>query len=194
MKAIISSLVVVGSVFLADASAASPKQNRDTSVARSSVGDSVEAKELVRAMRAIEAKVKSGLAYRIYSQEVGELAVAIAAFEELQEGKSNGEIKAQLRAVLNRYQQAKELWGACVSTRDCSYNFINLKADNSLATILAKQILEELPAQNSPEEQGGALVKMNNDAEYSRVYYPLLISGIWANAQEKGKAFRAAIR
>ncbi|MEG0299401.1 MAG: hypothetical protein RR609_07470 [Aurantimicrobium sp.] len=162
--------------------------------ARSSVGDSVEAKELVRAMRAIEAKVESGLAYREYSQEVGTLAVAIAAFDELQEGKNTSELQVQLKAVLTRHQQARELWGACVSSTDCSYSFINMKADNNLPLLLAKEILVDLPAQNSPREQGGSLIKMDSDTEYFRVHYPSLLSGLWSDAKAKSKAFRAALR
>lgn len=174
---------------------AAPKAGKSPAAqAKPALSTLQEAQDASRALRAMEAKMETGLAYADYTRELAELNVNVSALDEVLEDKGADNLRRQLADVMSRYKAAGELWQACVTTRDCRHNFVYIHQENSMAAHWANAVLSEFPEMRQPSDSGGALIRTSDAGEYNMAHYPKLLSVLWADARERGKAFRSALR
>ena len=193
MKSLSFVMLLCMSAACVDAHAAQRTSKDLAATSRAPAGASVEATDAIRGLRALEAKLNSGMSYSVYSQEVSELAATLSALEEFLEQKRGSDgLRRQLALVLKRYQDAKELWGVCALSDECPYGLLHVD-DNGRAARQAKAVFSEFPAVNVPREQGGVLAKLEGSTSYTLVYYPQLLLVLWDDAKEQGKLLRAAL-
>jgi hypothetical protein len=190
----VAALFIAASV-LAPAHAA-PKAGKASASnqAKPSVAGLPEARDAARALRAMEAKLETGLSYADYTREVAQLNVQVSALDELLEERGGNGLRQQLAGIMKRYKDAGDLWGACVTTSDCPHSFINIRLEQSMAAYRANAVFDEFPAIKKPADSGGALIRTGDAGEYNMAYYPTLLSVMWEDAKERGKAFRSSVR
>ncbi|MBW4494211.1 MAG: hypothetical protein KME26_14200 [Oscillatoria princeps RMCB-10] len=93
--------------------------------------------EVLDKFYALNSKVESGINYRGYSEEVGNLKVA---FDRLgrKPGAKNYDSYKHLGAAILNYQDAKKLWQLCVEGRNCEHNLIDTAA-SPVANVIVKK-------------------------------------------------------
>lgn len=155
-----------------------------------SVAQPPEALDVIKATRAIEAKIEGGgFSYEPYMKEVADLNAAFSGLEEvLGQSNSSEEVRGLMSEIKQAHKYAGSLWSLCtVHPRDCSYGYVDLSSRVGPA---AKDILQAYPELNSPVSQGGAIEPtLSQKAEIK----PLLFTP-WKSAQEKGKVLRSLLR
>lgn len=153
-----------------------------------------EARDVVRALRSIEARTSSGLTVAEYSREVGDLQIAAVALDELLERRGENAVRAQLVNAVTPWQDAKDVWSACVRPRECGYKIIALGLTDDAGTQLAKGLLAKYPAMNRLESQGGVLMDERAGNNPGRIYYPALLSALWSVGKERARELRARLQ
>lgn len=193
-------LVAIAALFIAASvlapAHASPKAGKAPAShqAKPSVAGLPEARDAARALRAMEAKLETGLSYADYTRELAQLNVQVSALDELLEERGGDGLRQQLAGIMKRYKDAGDLWGACVTTSDCPHSFINIHLEQSMAAYRANAVFNEFPAIKKPTDSGGALIRTGDAGEYNMAHYPTLLSVMWEDAKERGKAFRSSVR
>jgi hypothetical protein len=152
------------------------------------LADMPDVREAVEALGSIEAKIESGLPNGDRVLEFDELNVALSALDEVLETQGMPDLRAQLRAIRVRYEQAEELWTACLTdSKVYRGELIPLKKGN-IATLLALEVLTEFPELNQSFVDGGARSPDQNWASRSR-----LLSALGADARAQGKRLRTTL-
>ncbi len=157
------------------------------SAKRIPLGTTEEAKEVIKALRSIDAAVTSGINFQDYSKSVNELTTALTALDEVLEDRKAVSIRSQIAETLKPYQTAKDLWSFCVTSDDCSHNFINMDSGTLSKTV--DQYLKEYPSANVPIDKGGALMNLFGP----QVHWKSLLKAMWLVGGEKGKTLRSSL-
>jgi len=167
---------------------AQTKQKSPTVAAVSSLQES---RDVVKAFRSIDSRTASGLNFREYSREVGDLKLAIDALDEVLEHRKEQRLRDQLAQALAPYQEAKDVWALCTSGYECGYGIIAFGLKDDAVTKYAVRLLEKYPGMNAREDQGGVLM---NEGAGPRIFYSRLLNALWGIGQQRSKAMRASLQ
>jgi hypothetical protein len=163
---------------------------------RTEISQSTEVKEFIKALVSIEAKISSGMSFQDYSREVADLNVySRALVEQLEQRRLEKQANA-VKSVYERYQLAKELWGACASSRDCPNNLVYIVDDlGRNAGQLALKVIALYPAMKAHVDEGGALANLSGSKDnFTVAHVTTLLNAIWIDAEALGKKLRAELR
>lgn len=132
--------------------------------------------EVSKTLRFLEASVDSGAGAVEYGQAVTNLKTASAYLIEVKPRGLSSNRTAQLASALKRYQEAKDIWFACVrASRECPNSMINLAPPFSEPALLVRQFLADRP---------------ELDASSGRVNLDAVLTILWVEAKSFGKAYR----
>jgi hypothetical protein len=141
-----------------------------------------EAKVAAKAFRQMASRVDSGVGYRDYSQSVSELKFAVdELYTELARRKIVSE-RTALRLAFEPYQDAKDLWGECVSSGECSDGVIVMDPRQYPIAGLVLDLLKRYPALDRPVDDGGV------KAATGHVRWRVMLGRLWAVGAERANA------
>jgi hypothetical protein len=163
---------------------------------RTEISQSTEAKEFIKALISIEARISSGMNFQDYSREVADLNVySRALVEALEQRRLENQANA-VKSVYERYQLAKELWGACASSRDCPNNLVYIVNDlGKNAGQLALKVIALYPNMKAHVDEGGALANLSGSKDnFTVAHVTTLLNAIWLDAEALGKKLRVELR
>lgn len=152
------------------------------------------ARDTVKSLKRIEARVDMGINYNEYILAVADARVEVQMYLESHEAKQKAALTAMIKKILNHYETAREVWKIKVSkTEDIGTVFghlICLRDDPEGA--LGRRLLKQYPQADKPVDHGGAL----NTRAYKKngcdeVLVDNLINIIW---QEASKDLKQATR
>jgi hypothetical protein len=69
------------------------------------------AKEAIRALKKLEARVQVGISYRDYAPALGDAQFEVNLFLESPEAKSKSELSQSIKKAMELYLQANTIWG-----------------------------------------------------------------------------------
>lgn len=144
---------------------------------------SIEERDLVRALRSIEARTEVGMNQAALNNVLGDLAVAVSAFNDSR--MADAKLRASASAVLEPFKDAQVIWTAC--TQGCAYGFIVL--DGNIEPALEKfaaGLLDAYPAMRASTTDGGVL-------DGRRIFYRRMISHLLTVGSDRARALRETI-
>jgi hypothetical protein len=97
------------------------------------------AKDAVRALQKLQARIESGISYRDYAPALGDARFEVNLFLQSPQAKSKQNLAVAIKSAMNHYQNAKETWGIKVST---GYDYITIDLQQALADSLFKDYPE----------------------------------------------------
>lgn len=127
------------------------------------------AKEAVMALKKMEARVQSGIAYRDYSPALGETKFSVNVYLEGPEAKKNPELTSLIERVMAHYEKAGFVFKESLSGpyRYLDHTSSVLSKESQLREISEQQIykslIEQYPEANKFIEDGGALDRDKSD-------------------------------
>ena len=140
------------------------------------------AKEAVMALKKMEARVQSGIAYRDYSPALGETKFSVNVYLEDPEAKKDPELTSLIKRVMVHYEQAGFVFKESLSGpyRYLDHTSSVLSKETQLREISEQQIykslVEQYPEANKFIEDGGAVDRDKsgqgkdiNNLKYGRV-------------------------
>ncbi|MHB8067360.1 MAG: hypothetical protein ACYDIC_05610 [Desulfobaccales bacterium] len=68
------------------------------------------AKDAVKALKKLEAKVESGMSYQKYREALGDTNAEVKLFLESKNAKKNPELANSIKKIMGNYQDAADLW------------------------------------------------------------------------------------
>jgi hypothetical protein len=152
-----------------------------------------ESRDLVKALRSIDSRTQSGMTFNDYSREVGDLKVAADALDEVLEARKDDKLRAQLKAAVEPYEQAKYVWGRCIAG-ECGFDLIALGITEYAVTPYVKTLLETYPQFNAPEDQGGLFMKDERPGGAGRIWKTRILSALWEIGGQRSKPLRLALQ
>lgn len=166
------------------------------STKKTEASQSVEIKNYVKALVSIEAKVASGMNFQDYSREVAEVNVSSRLLVEYLIARHQSRQADAVKSIYDRYQLAKDLWGSCVSSRDCPNNLVYIvNGLGNNAGQLALNVIELYPTMKAHVDDGGALANLSGTKDKLTVaHIPTLLNAIWLDAETLGKKLRGELR
>jgi|WetSurMetagenome_2_1015567.scaffolds.fasta_scaffold166068_1 hypothetical protein len=149
--------------------------------------DAQSARDAVKQLKRIEARVDMGINYNEYVLAVADARVEVQMYLESHEAKQKAALTDMIKKILEHYETAREVWKVKVSrTEDIGTVFghlICLKDDPEGA--LGRRLLKQYPQADKPVDHGGALTtrafKKNGCDE---VLVDNLIHIIWQEASK----------
>lgn len=143
------------------------------------------AREAVKALKRVEARVDMGISYNEYLLAVADARVEVQMYLESQEARQKVELTNLIKKILDHYETAREVWRNKVSrTQDIGTVFGHLICLNDDPEgALGRRLLKRYPKADRPVDHGGALT--NSDHKKDRCQEVLvdnLIHIIWQEA------------
>jgi hypothetical protein len=155
---------------------------------------SPEFADAVKALRAIEAKVDTGLNYRDYNNEVGQLNISLNALQETAEYYEEDNIVQRIKEIRKLYMLASDVWEICSSDKNvCNGEFIKMMSYFPY-TVYAKQVIEMFPELDVSIKYGGAYGPTRWGSGDREAHRGILISRLWSEAETLGKQLRNLAR
>ncbi len=169
MKKLLDSMMVLIMAFLGGCSKQPPKA----------------AIAVVKALKKLEARTQVGISYRDYAPALGEAKAEVNLFLESPEATKMPELAASISKAMNHYEIALKVWRRRIETVD----LIRMRADVPLYREVMQEFspfLEQYPAVNRPDTEGGAIVTLDRSGEQEKnLSLGKLRSIIWNEASEE---------
>jgi hypothetical protein len=117
------------------------------------------ARDTVKALKRIEARVDMGISYNEYLLAVADARVEVQMYMESHEAKQKVVLTNIIKKILEHYETAREVWRNKISkTQDIGTVFGHLIClDNDPEGILGRRLLKQYPQADKPVDHGGAL-------------------------------------
>ena len=123
------------------------------------VASAQSARDAVKSLKRIEARVDMGINYNEYVLAVADARVEVQMYLESHEAQQKAALTAAIKKILEHYETAREVWKMKVSkTQDIGTVFghlICLKDDPEGA--FGRRLLKQYPQADKPVDHGGAL-------------------------------------
>jgi hypothetical protein len=121
--------------------------------------DAQSARDAVKQLKRIEARVDMGINYNEYVLAVADARVEVQMYLESHEAQQKAALTAIIKKILEHYETSREVWKIKVSkTQDLGTVFghlICLRDDPEGA--LGRRLLKQYPQADKPVDHGGAL-------------------------------------
>lgn len=145
------------------------------------------ARDTVKALKRIEARVDMGISYNEYLLAVADARVEVQMYMESHEAKQKAEMTGLIKKILGHYETAREVWKTKVSrTQDLGTVFGHLICLNDDSEgVLGRRLLKQYPQADKPVDHGGALTKRTYKKDgCEEVLVDNLIYIIWQEASK----------
>jgi hypothetical protein len=145
------------------------------------------ARDVVKALKRIEARADMGISYSEYVLSVADARVEVQMYLESPEARQKAVLTNLIKQILEHYETAREVWKNKVSrTQDLGTVFGHLICLNDDPEgVLGRRLLSKYPQANKTVDHGGALTKRAYKKERcEEVLVDNLIYIIWQEASK----------
>lgn len=126
------------------------------------------AKDAVKAFSKLDARIETGVSYRDYVAELGDVNFELKSFADTPEAKKRPEILALLMRAMALHVEAKELWAI-------TFGRHGIKTLTTVPGGLGSSLLSEYPDAAKDAGNGGAMIS-------GQIYVEFLLPFIWRDA------------
>lgn len=143
------------------------------------------ARDAVRALKRIEARVDMGINYQEYLLALADARVEVQMYLESREAKQKDALNSLIKKILGHYETVREVWKGKVSkTQDIGTIFGHVICLNDEPEgLFGRRLLKQYPQAEKPVDQGGALTRREGKADQcEEVLVDNLIYMIWQEA------------
>lgn len=139
------------------------------------------AKEALRALKKLEARVTSGISYRDYGPAIGDARFEVDLFLDSPEAKNKPELAKAIANAMSHFGTAKSAWGLKFSNPDDQFLKIGaIRKSSSWYSFF----LNAYPMADKDASTGGALLSEQGN---TYLHIDFLIPIIWAEASKQVK-------
>jgi len=147
--------------------------------------DAQSARDAVRTLKRVEARVDMGINYNEYILAVADARVEVEMYLETQEAKQKSSLTGMIKKILEHYETARTLWKIKVSKTDdigTVFGHLICLTDDPEGN-LGRRLLKQYPQADKPVDHGGALATRTYKKEgCDEVLVDNLIHIIWVAA------------
>jgi hypothetical protein len=139
------------------------------------------AKNAVRALKKLEARIQAGISYRDYSPALGDAMFEVNMYNETDDAKELQDLTASINKVIQHYEYAGVMW---------KLKFVMQGNALDLDTSAAKEFFKSYPDANKVYEKGGVLHKMpvmvnDNLIERDKLVYDFAVAYVFSEASKE---------
>lgn len=147
--------------------------------------DAQSARDAIKALKRIEARVDMGINYNEYVLAVADARVEVEMYLESSEARQKQALTNSIKKILEHYETAREVWKMKVSkTEDIGTVFghlICLKDDPE--GVFGRRLLKQYPQAEKPVDHGGAMAtRAYKKGACDEILVDNLIHIIWLEA------------
>lgn len=145
------------------------------------------ARDVVKALKRVEARVDMGISYNEYLLSVADARVEVQMYLESHEAKQKPALTNLIKKIIEHYETVREIWRNKVSkTQDIGTVFGHLICLNDEPDgIRGRRLLKQYPQADKPVDHGGALTRSDHKQERcEEILVDNLIYIIWQEASK----------